>query len=71
MPRLRIHQALSLPRLETIDRSRGVEFQWNAVAQITDRAIWIFFNPKRKHARNGIRSPVEFERQQKMKAKDV
>jgi putative transposase len=28
--------------------------------------IEMFYNPKRKHARNGMLSPVEFERQQKM-----
>ena len=27
--------------------------------------IEMFYNPKRKHARNGMMSPVEFERQQK------
>lgn len=29
--------------------------------------IEMFYNPKRKHARNGMLSPVEFERQQKWK----
>ncbi len=33
--------------------------------------IEMFYNPKRKHARNGMLSPVEFERQQKMKTKGV
>jgi hypothetical protein len=28
--------------------------------------IEMFYNPKRKYVRNGMRSPVEFERQQKM-----
>lgn len=28
--------------------------------------IEMFYNPKRKHARNGMLSPVEFERRQKM-----
>lgn len=28
--------------------------------------IEMFYNPKRKHARNGMLSPVEFERQQNM-----
>lgn len=28
--------------------------------------IEMFYNPKRKHARNGILSPVELERQSKM-----
>ncbi|MBG6176931.1 transposase InsO family protein [Labrenzia sp. EL_208] len=31
----------------------------------------MFYNPKRKHVRNGMLSPVEFERQQKMKAEGV
>ena len=33
--------------------------------------IEMFYNPKRKHARNGMMSPVEFERQQKMKPEGV
>jgi len=33
--------------------------------------IEMFYNPKRKHARNGMLSPVEFERQQKMKPEGV
>lgn len=28
--------------------------------------IEMFYNPKQKHVRNGMLSPVEFERQQKM-----
>jgi len=28
--------------------------------------IEMFYNPKRKHARNGMLSPVDFERQQKI-----
>lgn len=28
--------------------------------------IEMFYNPKRKHVRNGMLSPVEFERQQKI-----
>lgn len=28
--------------------------------------IDMFYNPKRKHVRNGMLSPVEFERQQEM-----
>jgi putative transposase len=31
----------------------------------------MFYNPKRKHVRNGMLSPVEFERQQKMKTEGV
>jgi len=31
--------------------------------------IEMFYNPKRKHARNGMLSPVEFERQQKQQPK--
>ena len=33
--------------------------------------IEMFYNPKRKHARNGMLSPVEFERQQKTSAEGV
>ena len=33
--------------------------------------IEMFYNPKRKHARNGILSPAEFERQQMMKREGV
>ena len=33
--------------------------------------IEMFYNPKRKHARNGMLSPAEFERQQKMRPEGV
>ena len=33
--------------------------------------IEMFYNPKRKHVRNGMLSPVEFERQQKMRTEGV
>jgi len=33
--------------------------------------IEMFYNPKRKHANNGLLSPVEFERQQKLKPQGV
>jgi len=33
--------------------------------------IEMFYNPKRKHARNGMLSPVEFERQQKTRTEGV
>ena len=33
--------------------------------------IEMFYNPKRKHARNGMLSPVEFETQQKLKPEGV
>jgi len=33
--------------------------------------IEMFYNPKRKHANNGLLSPMEFERQQKMKPQGV
>ncbi|MCY0093286.1 IS3 family transposase [Hoeflea ulvae] len=33
--------------------------------------IEMFYNPNRKHARNGMLSPVEFERQQEMKTEGV
>lgn len=33
--------------------------------------IAAFYSSKRKHARNGMLSPVDFKRQQKMKAEGV
>jgi putative transposase len=33
--------------------------------------IEMFYNPKRKHAHNGMLSPIEFERQQKLNNKGV
>ncbi len=33
--------------------------------------IEMFYNPKRKHVRNGMLSPIEFERQQKMRTEGV
>ena len=33
--------------------------------------IEMFYNPVRKHVRNGMLSPVEFERQQVLKAEGV
>ena len=33
--------------------------------------IEMFYNPTRKHVRNGMLSPVEFERQQKMTTEGV
>jgi len=33
--------------------------------------IEMFYNPKRKHARNGMLSPVDFERQQKLRQEGV
>ena len=33
--------------------------------------IEMFYNPTRKHARNGMLSPIEFERQHKAKVEDV
>ncbi len=33
--------------------------------------IEMFYNPKRKHARNGMLSPVEFERQQRTRPEGV
>ena len=33
--------------------------------------IEMFYNPKRKHARNGMLSPVDFERQQKTRTEGV
>lgn len=33
--------------------------------------IEMFYNPKRKHAKNGMLSPIKSERQQKMKREGV
>ena len=33
--------------------------------------IEMFYNPRRKHARNGMLSPLEFERQQKLRHEGV
>ena len=33
--------------------------------------IELFYNPKRKHGKNGMLSPVDYERQRKMKIQDV
>ncbi len=33
--------------------------------------IEMFYNPKRKHARNGMLSPLDFERQQKPRHEGV
>ena len=33
--------------------------------------IEMFYNPKRKHARNGMLSPIDFERQQKLRHEGV
>jgi putative transposase len=33
--------------------------------------IEMFYNSKCKHVHNGMRSPIEFERQQKLNNKDV
>ena len=34
-------------------------------------SIEMFYNPKRKHARNGMLSPVDFERQQELRHEGV
>ncbi len=33
--------------------------------------IEMFYNPKRKHARNGMLSPIDYERQQKLQHEGV
>ena len=33
--------------------------------------IELFYNPKRKHGKNGMLSPIDYERQQKMKLQGV
>jgi len=51
-------------------RRRTYKTRENARRDIFDY-IEMFYNPKRKHARNGMLSPIEFERQQKMKQEGV
>ena len=51
-------------------RRRTYKTRENARRDVFDY-IEMFYNPKRKHVRNGMLSPVEFERQQKMKAEGV
>ena len=43
----------------------------NEARQVVFEYIETFYNPKRKHARNGMLSPVEFERQQRMRTEGV
>ena len=49
--------------------------QWNLLSiearQDVFDYIKMFYNPKRKHVRNGMLSPVEFERQQAMRTEGV
>ena len=33
--------------------------------------IEMFYNPKRKHTKNGLLSPVEYERQRRMRTEGV
>jgi len=53
-----------------VDRRRAYKNRADARRNIFD-CIEMFYNPKRKHARNGMLSPVEFERQQNMKQEGV
>lgn len=39
--------------------------------QVVFDYIEMFYNPRRKHVRNEMLSPVDFERQQEMKSEDV
>ena len=51
-------------------RRRAYKTREDARRDILDY-IEFFYNPKRKHARNGMLSPVEFERQQKVNQEGV
>ena len=51
-------------------RPRSYNIRADARQDVFDY-IEIFYNPKRKHVRNGMLSPVEFDRQQKTKAEGV
>ena len=51
-------------------RRRTYKSRDDARADVFDY-IEMFYNPQRKHAKNGMLSPVEFERQQKMNPQGV
>ena len=51
-------------------RRRTYKSRDNARQDVFDY-IEMFYNPKRKHANNGLLSPVDFEKQQKMKLQRV
>ncbi|VAW00799.1 Mobile element protein [hydrothermal vent metagenome] len=51
-------------------RRRAYKTRQDARRDVFDY-IEMFYNPKRKHANNGLLSPVDFERQQKMKPQGV
>lgn len=53
------------------ERVRRRTYKTRAEARQDVRLHREFYNPNRKHVRNGMLSPVEFERQQKMKAEGI
>jgi len=53
-----------------IIKARFLKTRENARQDVFDY-IEFFYNPKRKHSNNGMLSPIEFERQQKMKLQGV
>ena len=54
------------------ERIRRRVFKTRAEArQDVFESIEMFYNPQQKHARNGMLSPIEFERQQKMRTGGV
>jgi len=58
-----------LPKTERI-RRKIYKTRENARQDVFDY-IELFYNPKRKHSNNGMLSPIEFERQHKMKLQGV
>ena len=59
----------NLPKRERI-RRRTYRSREEAKSDVFD-CIEMFYNPKRKHARKGMLSPAEFDRQQIMKTQGV
>ena len=62
-------KAVEIGRLQRI-RRQTYKSRAEARQDVFDY-IEMFYNPKRKHVRNGMLSPVEFERQQKMSTEGV
>jgi putative transposase len=69
LKRERIRRRTYKTRSERI-RRRTYKTRTEARQDVFDY-IEMFYNPKRKHVRNGMLSPVEFERQQKMRTEGV
>jgi transposase InsO family protein len=70
LPRQRCCRELLQPAQAERIRRRTYKTRVEARQDVFDY-IEMFYNPKRKHVRNGMLSPVEFERQQEMRTEGV